>query len=375
MDGKHFLVRRDRLSEHDTVTLPREPLAPGAVELRVDRFGFTTNNLTYGVVGDALGYWRFFPAARPGWGRLPVWGFGTVVRSAMDGIAPGERFYGFFPMSSHLIVQPGRIDDAGFLDAAAHRSGLSSVYNQYLRTTHDPTYRADTEPYQMVLRPVFATAYFLADYLREQRWFGAEAILVSSASSKLACALAFVLAGAARDAREVVGLTSPANAGFVTRLGLFDRVVAYDELATLPVERRAVLVDIAGSSAVRGDVHRRLGDALGRSISVGATHGVWPDAAGAPSAPETVTFFTPAWIKHRTEQWTPGVVQQRLAAAWDRFLGAVRDPARGWLTIELADGEAAVARAYDALVAGRGGADRGHVLSLAAEDSSAAAPA
>src|SRR5262245_27299730 len=62
--------------QHTAATVPDE----GAVLVRVDTFALTANNVTYGVAGDMLGYWRFFPAADT-WGRIPVWGFGDVVRS------------------------------------------------------------------------------------------------------------------------------------------------------------------------------------------------------------------------------------------------------------------------------------------------------
>ena len=78
--------------------------APGAVELHVDRFGFTTNNVTYGLWGDVFSYWKFFPAP-DGWGQIPVWGFGEVTSSGVDGIAVGERFYGYFAMSDAVSLQ------------------------------------------------------------------------------------------------------------------------------------------------------------------------------------------------------------------------------------------------------------------------------
>jgi len=360
MDRRQFLVRRDRLADHDVVTTPRDALAPDTVELRVDRFGFTTNNVTYGVLGDALSYWQFFPSPRADWGCLPVWGFGTVERSAVDGVAVGERCYGYYPMASHVVVQPRRLDEVGFVDGAPHRRALNGVYNQYLRTTRDPSYAPDTEPEQVILRPLFATSYFLADHLYEHDAFGADALLISSASSKLAYGLAFVLATDARRAgRPIIGLTSPGNAAFVTRLGLYDRVVTYDDLAALPIQR-AALVDIAGSASVRAAVRARLGDALVHTLAVGVTSGEVP----RPSGDEPALFFAPAWIRQRSQQWGAAVVQERLGAAWRAFLVPIRDPARGWMTITTATGIAAVGQVYDQVVAGRARPEHGYVLSL-----------
>ena len=58
-DALDFVVRRDDLRQcavepgrasDDTV------LDPGQVLIRVDRFAFTANNVTYGAVGEMIGY-------------------------------------------------------------------------------------------------------------------------------------------------------------------------------------------------------------------------------------------------------------------------------------------------------------------------------
>ncbi|MBC7978594.1 MAG: DUF2855 family protein, partial [Myxococcales bacterium] len=299
MTTTHFLVRRDRLAEHELVTEPRAELAPGDVELCLERFGLTANNVTYGALGDALGYWKFFPEARPGWGRLPVWGFARVERSTVEGVDVGERVYGYFSMSSHLVVQPRRVDVAGFLDGAAHRRELSPIYNQYLRTSSDPSYRADSEGAQVVLRPLFATAYFLADYLQSSDWLGSDAVLISSASSKLASLTALLLGDAARrDGREVVGLTSPGNAAYVVGLGLYDRVVTYDAVSSL-TPRRTTYVDVAGNTTLRAAVHHQLGDALKQSLMLGGTHWEARGPVGALPGPAPELFFAPTRIRER----------------------------------------------------------------------------
>lgn len=364
MESTHFVVRRDRLSEHEITTTPRGPLPPGAVELHVDRFGFTTNNVTYGRWGDVFSYWKFFPEPRPGWGRIPVWGFGTVVRSAAEGVYVGERFYGYFPMSSHLIVHPKRVDAKGFFDGAPHRRDLSAIYNQYLRPAGDPHYHPDTEPQQVVIRPLFAASFFLADFLREHGFFETDVTLMSSASSKLAYAIAFLLkADPKRGRRKTIGLTSERNAGFVRQLGLYDRVLTYPEVTALPSTTRTVFVDIAGGTTVRSAVHHHLGNALRHSLGVGTTHPEPQASNGKLPGPEPVPFFAPTWIRRRAQQWTAPEADRRLAEAWRSFVPMLA-PSRGWMTITSSVGPAAVGRTYDDLVAGRTRAEHGHVLSL-----------
>src|SRR5262249_44312827 len=101
-----LLVRRDDWRQTRVAARPLEELAPDQVLLRVDRFALTANNVTYALTGDMLGYWTFFPA-EAGWGRIPVMGFADVVRSRHADVAVGERVFGFFPMSTHLVVDAG----------------------------------------------------------------------------------------------------------------------------------------------------------------------------------------------------------------------------------------------------------------------------
>src|SRR5262245_20545685 len=101
-----LLVKRDDLRE----TRIDEPEVPGPGEgqalVAVKTFGMTANNVTYAVMGDGMKYWNFFPVAEEGWGRLPTWGFGEVEASEVDGVSVGDRYYGYWPSASHLLVTP-----------------------------------------------------------------------------------------------------------------------------------------------------------------------------------------------------------------------------------------------------------------------------
>ena len=125
-------------------------LEVGEVLLHINCFAFTANNVTYAMFGEAMQYWQFFPTGDADWGMIPVWGFATVAASRVDGLAVGERFYGYLPTATHLIVQPQRVGTSGFVDGAAHRASLPAVYNQYLRCSADPGYNVARESEQMI---------------------------------------------------------------------------------------------------------------------------------------------------------------------------------------------------------------------------------
>jgi hypothetical protein len=355
-----FVVRRDDLQRTAVVPASLPALAAGQVLLKIDAFSFTANNVTYAVFGEMMRYWDFFPAAE-GWGRVPVWGFADVVESRHPGVAVGERVYGYFPMSTHFVLQADHVDDGGFMDVAEHRRTLPPVYNRYLRTSADPAYDPQHEDAYMLLRPLFGTSFLIDDFLAEQQFHGARAIALSSASSKTAIGLAALLSARAGRTYEVVGLTSPGNRAFVTALGYYDRVVPYDAIDELPADQPLVFVDMAGNGAVRDAVHRRCGDQLRYSCSVGLTH----RDAMAPAAPDLpgpapTFFFAPDRGQQRARDWGVAELQTRIAAALRHFIGDVDR----WMRIQHGRGPADVERVYRAMLDGTADPAEGHVLAL-----------
>ena len=361
-----FVVQRADLRQAGWQENPAPPLADGEVRLRVDMFALTSNNVTYAAFGDAMSYWRFYPTGDPATGCIPVWGFGSVVASRSPGVAEGERFYGYFPIADEVVLQATSVHPGGFTDGAAHRRELPPVYNEYVRCTADPAYRADREAQQALLRPLFATSFLIDDFLADSDFFGARTVILSSASSKTAYGTAFCLARrrGAPGAVATVGLTSPGNAGFARSLGCYDEVLTYDEVATAVRLAPTVYVDFSGSAPVRTAVHQRLGDLLGYDCAVGATH--WDALGGVPDlpGPAPVLFFAPAQGAKRVGEWGVDGFQQRLTTAWNAFMDPVTRAGDPWLTVVSGRGARAVEECYAALLDGSVPAAEGHVLSV-----------
>ena len=364
MTMTELLVSKSDLATTRVRQLADAPLQPGQVRVRIDRFALTANNITYAAFGDAMHYWDFFPVqgdAAAGWGRVPVWGFGTVVESACADVPVGERLYGYWPMASHAVLTPARITASGWFDGVAHRAALPAIYNQYHRTGADLFYRADTEDLQALLRPLFTTSWLIDDFLADNACFGADTLLLSSASSKTAYGTAFQLAQ--REGLRVVGLTSAGNRAFCDSLGCYDQVLSYDALDTLPADTACVYVDFAGSAALRQQIHTRFPH-LRYSCAIGATH--VSDLGGGKGlpGPAPTMFFAPAQIKKRRADWGGAVLGQRLLADWQRFTTRVSDPAQPWLRVRAHAGEDALVTAYGEMLAGRSDPREGQVFRL-----------
>ena len=352
-----FLVKRDNLHECRVVDPQAVELEPGQSLLHISAFGLTSNNITYAVFGETMSYWSFFPA-EGGWGRIPVWGFADVAASKHDDLPEGTRVFGYLPMSSDLVVVPDRVDERGFVDASPHRSSLPAAYNRYTRVEADPAYDARYEDQQMLLWPLFMTAFLIDDFLDDSGFFDASAVVLSSASSKTALGIAFLLGQ--RDGIEVIGLTSPTHAAFVEELGGYDRVITYDAIDSLP-DTAAVYVDMSGNAAVRGAVHHHYRERLRHDAVVGDTH--WDQPAGdVPELPgaQPAFFFAPDRLNKRRKEWGPQGLGARLGDAWRRFVHWSDQ----WLEVVRGNGPEAVERAYLELLAGRTDPSVGHILSM-----------
>jgi hypothetical protein len=356
-----FVVARNGLRDCKTIetTLTDASALPAeALLIKVQRFAFTANNITYALLGDQLKYWQLFPAPG-GFGIIPVWGFGDVIASRHPFVPEGERLFGYFPMATHVVVEASDVSKRGLRDAAPHRQGVAAVYNAYARVGNEPAFAGRQGDQQALLRPLFMLSFLVDDYLAESDFFGARTIILSSASSKTAFGLAHLL-HTKRNGARVVGLTSPANAAFVRSLGCCHDVLAYDDIETLDTASPSVFVDMAGNANLRARLHRHLGDSMKQSIRIGMTHQDGESDAADLPGPRPSWFFAPDQIRKRAREWGPGGIESRLGAAWQGFAPMLDRS----LTIVEGFGLDAVQRVYLDTLGGRIPPDQGHMLSM-----------
>ena len=351
-------VRRDDLAATRIASREATAIADGEVRARVEAFALTANNITYGVVGEKIGYWNFFPAPA-GWGVIPVWGFAQIVESRRPDVGEGERLYGYFPMASHVVMTPGKLRPERLFDAAPHRSALPPVYNAYARVAREGGYDPSTDEERMLLFPLYATSFCIFDYLLDRDWFGAEQAVIVSASSKTAIGLAYAMADDP-SAPRAIGLTSARNADQVRALSLYDDVAVYDDLGAIDARTPTVVIDMSGAEAVIDGLEARLGDAMRYCLQVGVTHHeATADFAGRMSERRSF-FFAPAHIQKRAADWGPGAFDAKALDFWRS--AALRS--RSWLKIERVAGARAIETAFHRLRAGEIAPDRGLICSF-----------
>ena len=280
------------------------------ISVSIESFAFTSNNITYGVAGNTIGYWQFFKTtedANNEWGCIPVWGYAKIIKSNVEELNVGERLFGYFPPGDILNLKPIKVTDQGFIDGKEHRKDLPAVYNNYLRLSGDVNYDDKLDNIRSLLFPLHITSFCICDALEDHAYFGAEQIIVISASSKTAIGLAQGLQDAS-SVPSIIGLTSQKNLEFVKNLNCYDEVITYDCLSDVNFNLKSVMVDMAGSRKILGTLHGSLADKMLKCLTVGMTH--WDnevtteDALGQAMLRErTEFFFAPAHIQKRVKDW------------------------------------------------------------------------
>ena len=306
-------------------------ISEGQVLLVIESFALTANNVTYAATGDVIGYWKFFPTKDKNFGIAPAWGFAKVVKTNSSLLKIGARLYGFYPMASHLVITPEKRGADYVIDASDHRRELPPVYNAYQRVGETTTAE---DALKAIFYPLLITSYLLFDFLEDNNWFGAEQIIVGSASSKTGLGLCKYLAEARPNGPRIIGLTSEGNRDFVEGLKACDQVVDYaeikDQIAPLP----SVFVDMAGNAAVRSALHYHLADNMLHSAAVGTSHWDKFEPTGDLPGARPRFFFAPSQIEKRRSDWGPGVIEKRLEQSWRR----VAESSSNWMSIETSDG-------------------------------------
>ena len=334
------------------------PLEEGEVRMKVEQFGFSSNNITYAVTGHSLRYWQFFPPqgdSDDGWGLLPVWGFATVQESRCEDLEEGNRLFGYWPTASHVTIRPTHINASRVVDGSPHRADLARAYNAY-RRVGEPNPMMD-QP-MMLLSPLYITSWCLWDYLVDNQWFSADRVVIVSASSKTSIGLATALSMDS-DAKPVTGLTSGSNRDFVASLGLYDEIVTYDTLNELKDEP-TVVVDMSGNAEVLAGIQQCLGDNLKYCINVGLTH--WDQPAQGTGIPKDrkEMFFAPGHIQKRSAEWGAKELDQRTTA----FMMQAGMKAQAWISYQPHRGLQALDALYGQVARGEIAPDKGLVIQM-----------
>ncbi|THH32433.1 hypothetical protein EUX98_g1786 [Antrodiella citrinella] len=396
---------------YDPITEKPTSLPENSVLIRVHRFGFSANNITYQALGETpnFRYFEFHDAPEAGavspqkYGMIPVWGFG-VVEASTSSIQVGERVYGYFAPARYVVVavDPTSITTYSFLIPRPHLPADRRPYNQVNRCAGDPLY--DPHPVKedltMLYRPLFWTSFWCEDWLFHgfnQRYRDAKRFIITSASAKTAFALAYCIKRRAAKESElagvkIIGLTSKKNLEFTKNLHLYDSVFEYSSFSdNLDVsgKEKWIFADVAGNDDLNNRILRHFvasgaKDKLITAIQLGLTTLAPAATSKAKSVnlmtlPETTTtsskvgaapqddelklepFFTVEWLAHRrAHSLSVAQIAVMQAEAW----GALMEDGKNWVRIERIYGAEKVKTEYERIRREGFGPDIGQIWSL-----------
>ena len=358
-DSTELWVNREdlRISRQVISTIPA--IVEGQVLVAIDKFGLTANNVSYAVAGDSIGYWGYYPA-EDGWGKIPVWGCASVIESSCAEVPVGDRLWGFFPMASHAVLQPGHVHADYFMDLADHRQGLPALYNQFRRTLAEPAFMQNLETERCLLFPLLCTSYLLYDYLIDNAFFGAQQVVIGSVSSKTGFGLAQMLHRDNTVSVSVIGLTSAKNQGFVSGLGCCDQIVLYGDEQLIDASLPTAYVDMSGDAELTIALHSHLGENMVESAMVGASH--WENRGPVGDLPgaRPTFFFAPGQIDKRNKEWGPGVAMDKAMVASAEVAARVK----GNLQVEWIQGAEALSQVWIQLLDNKIPPSKGLMVSL-----------
>ena len=345
-----LLVNKSDPTDTALIHVDNDALTDGMVRVKIGPWALTANNITYMIAGENFGYWKFFDPKAYGislenMGRMPVWGYGIVEESLCADVAVGTEIYGFFPVADSIDLKPTKLNPLGFQDGREHRLGLHSVYNSYSFTSADPSFGAHKD-LQPVLRPLFTTSFLIDDFLQSNAFFGAEQVLLLSASSKTALGTGFCLKQGGRI--KVAGLTSEKNKSFVKATGFYDEVQSYDTITDLNPDVKTVIVDMAGNGRVMANLYDHFEENIVYNMMVGKSHWTGESPPAPKLSAKPIMFFAPDHAKKRFEDWGAAGFAKNLAGRWLPFC----EGAASWLNVSQSTGAGAVLKTYKALLEG-----------------------
>ena len=182
----------------------------------------------------------------------PVWGLAKVASSSVEGVAVGTHYLAQLPMGEQVSFEGGKVDDEEG-NLTIDRPTTNAAYNVFIKVDpEDPLLSKDYGALALVCFPGIATGSGLFFELERNHYYGAQHVVVTSASSKVGLALALYLKQEGSSGTKVIGYTSDANKEFCQKTGLYDSIHGYNDKLSdvIPPNESCAMIDIAGKASI-----------------------------------------------------------------------------------------------------------------------------
>lgn len=146
-------------------------------------------------------------------------GIAQVSESHLDNVEVGTKFRAMLPIGESVSFRSAWVDEEDNNNLIVDRPTTNPVYNVFVKLSQNEV--TDDERYEdlaLACSPGIVTGFGLNYRLRNQNFYGADVVVVTSASSKVAFALALYLRQnndlSAEGMTKIFGYTSESNKEF-----------------------------------------------------------------------------------------------------------------------------------------------------------------
>lgn len=223
-------------------------------------------------------------------------------------------------MADRFVAEPGKITEHGFRDMASHRQANAAIYNNYDFISKNARIKPGMD-YLPIIRPLFTTSYLLYHFFNDNQSFGAKQVILTSASSKTAMAMAAVLKDHQSEMGiKIIGTTSSGNKSFVESTGFYDEVYSYNDVDQIKNISTSV-ADFSGNKQFLLQLDEFLGDELKFISAIGLTD--WESNNDPAPVAKAKFFFAPTYAQEKFNQWGVAEGTRMIQKAMMKFIAQV----------------------------------------------------
>ena len=305
-----FVTKREN---RESIELLRtEAATDDALVLKILKGSLTANNKFYNDFGEKppLNFFKCYPIdsersnlvdnddneiSLENYAHPVAWGIAQVEKSELEDVKVGTRYLAQLPIGDSVSFKGAKVDPDKHNALIIERSGVLAAYNVFQKWDYSDG--NINEDLALACFPGIITGYGLNFNLRHNDYYGADAVVLTAASSKVSLALAIYLRHNSEEYpstnKKIIGYTSESNKEFCQKTGLYDEVLGYEDTLkplTGATKSSFVVIDTSGKGSVYEQNSKEDNVKIVKLLSVGNASGT-PDKQSTGSSFSIVSTF------------------------------------------------------------------------------------
>lgn len=266
-----FVTEKKSKKKLDLLQSSNWPTYPAGIKVKILKASLTANNKFYLDFGERppFNFFKCYPVPNEGsklvkntegdirattdYVHPPIWGLCEITESNIPDVAPvGSIYRAMLPLGTSVEFEKAHIEPTQD-QLVIHRPTTNAAYNAFTPIPKDSVCHIDSAHSSLALAcyPGIITGFGLYFHLQHDEYYGCDTIVITSASSKVALALALYLKHH-NAGKKIIGYTSDSNRSFVESTRLYDALLGYSDAlpSSCSSSGGVVMIDIAGKGSL-----------------------------------------------------------------------------------------------------------------------------